>query len=76
MCGKSFCFASLVIMLSLTATTAMAGVDFGEPDGGWTYIYTGDAAAADLDGTWDHDNGSDQWDESEIGKAGRVVPVF
>jgi hypothetical protein len=36
------------------------------------YVYTGDAAAggADwtaLDGTWDHDNGSDQWDETGIG---------
>ena len=72
MCGKSFYLAFFVFVLSLTAGIAMAGIDYGDPDGGWTYIYTGDAAApgADftaLDGTWDHDNGSDQWDESEIG---------
>lgn len=39
---------------------------------GWTYTYTGDeaaygapdgtAGAESLDGTWDHDNGSDEWD--------------
>jgi len=63
---------SIFSMLLLTAGMAFGGVDYGDPDGGWTYIYTGDAAApgADytaLDGTWNHDNGSDQWDESEIG---------
>jgi hypothetical protein len=36
------------------------------------YIFTGDSAAGGaawtaLDGTWDHDNGSDQWDETGIG---------
>jgi len=72
MCKKSFYLASLVFALSLIAGTTIAGVDYGDPDGGWTYVYTGDAAApgADftaLDGTWDHDNGSDQWDGSEIG---------
>jgi len=64
---KSFHVILFVIVLSLTAGAALAGVDYGDPDGGWTYIYTGDAAAVDLDGTWDHDNGSDSWDESEIG---------
>jgi len=54
---------------------AVGGVDYAEPLGGWTYIYTGDAGApgADftaLDGTWSHDNGSDEWDETQIG-AGR-----
>ncbi|MFC1603493.1 LamG-like jellyroll fold domain-containing protein [Planctomycetota bacterium] len=72
MCGKSFCFASFVFVLSLTAGVALAGIDYGDPDGGWTYIYTGDAGASGadftaLDGTWSHDNGSDSWDESEIG---------
>jgi len=72
MCRKPFCLASLVLVLALTTSVAVAGVEFGDPDGGWTYVYTGDAAApgADftaLDGTWNHDNGSDQWDESEIG---------
>jgi hypothetical protein len=67
--------ACFVLMLSLFTCTAFGGVDYAEPFGGWTYIYTGDAGApgADftaLDGTWSHDNGSDQWDETEIG-AGR-----
>jgi hypothetical protein len=72
MCGKSSLLTFFAFMLSLTVGVAIAGVDYGDPDGGWTYIYTGDAAApgADfmaLDGTWSHDNGSDSWDESEIG---------
>jgi len=72
MCGKSFHVTLFVFVLCLTTSSALAGIDYGEPDGGWTYIYTGDAAApgADftaLDGTWNHDNGSDSWDESEIG---------
>jgi hypothetical protein len=72
MCGKLFHVTFLVFTLILISSVAFAGVDFGDPDGGWTYIYTGDAAApgADytaLDGTWTHDNGSDSWDESEIG---------
>lgn len=43
--------------------------------GAQAYVYTGDDAAGGggftaLDGTWSHDNGSDQWDETGIG-AGR-----
>jgi len=41
----------------------------------YVYTYDGDAAIAgeansfdSLDGTWDHDNGSDQWDGSVIGE--------
>lgn len=42
------------------------------PAGGWSYLYDGGSAAggADfsaLDGTWSHDDGSDEWDESAIG---------
>ncbi|MGD8499722.1 MAG: LamG domain-containing protein [Phycisphaerales bacterium] len=70
MCRRLNFLTSLILVLGLAAGVAVAGIDYGDPDGGWAYIYTGDAAAADLDGTWDHDNGSDQWDESEIG-AGR-----
>ena len=47
---------------------------FPAPPGGWTYIYWGDAAVVgpannfdSLDGTWDHNNGSDAWDGSTIG---------
>jgi hypothetical protein len=68
----SACFA---FALSLGTGVAVGGVEYAEPLGGWTYIYTGDAGApgADftaLDGTWSHDNGSDQWDETEIGTGG------
>ncbi|NIP95069.1 MAG: lamin tail domain-containing protein, partial [Akkermansiaceae bacterium] len=45
--------------------------DFFPPIDGWDYIYTGDAAAATseaaLDGTWDHNNGSDEWDGTAPG---------
>jgi len=62
---------SFLIILGIVAS-AYGGVDFPDPTGGWTYIYTGDDATAGadfdaLDGTWDHDNGSDQWDGSVIG---------
>ena len=72
MCRKLNFPACYILVLVFAAGAAVAGIDYGEPDGGWTYIYTGDAAApgADytaLDGTWNHDNGSDQWDGSEIG---------
>jgi hypothetical protein len=55
----------IIVFLVVLAMSFASGVAQG-------YTYTGDAAAggADwtaLDGTWDHDNGSDQWDESGIG---------
>jgi hypothetical protein len=60
--------------LTVLTSTAHAGVFYGEPPGGWTYIYTGDAAAPGsgtgfdaLDGLWSQDNGSDAWDGSIIG---------
>jgi hypothetical protein len=63
---KSFLWAAVVAM-SLPATTLRAGVAYSDPDGGWSYLYTGDEVAgedafASLDGTWDHENGSDAWD--------------
>ena len=69
---KLLYLASVMLVLVLSTSLAIAGVEYGEPDGGWTYIYTGDAGAAGadftaLDGTWSHDNGSDSWDESQIG---------
>ena len=58
--------------LTLTPSTVEGG--YTPPDGGWTYTFAGDAATAgpnnnfdSLDGTWDHDNGSDQWDGLGIG---------
>jgi uncharacterized repeat protein (TIGR01451 family) len=68
---KLFCLAAI---LSLFSTTAHAGVAYADPTGGWTYIYTGNAAnglaqpgGAALDNTWDNDNGSDEWDASARG---------
>jgi hypothetical protein len=57
------CFMVVV----LGAGAAVGGVAYPAPDGWWTYIYTGNTAGNTLDGTWDHDNGSDEWDGSEIG---------
>jgi len=61
--------------MGLACGVAYAGVDYPDPAGGWTYLYSGDAAAggadyAALDGTWSHDNGSDNWDETAIGAGG------
>lgn len=73
---RTLVLASLVAISAAPANTAHAvnvSVDFADPAGGWTYAYTGDAAAAGsggftaLDGTWSHDNGSDNWDGSAIG---------
>ncbi len=52
-----------------------AQTTFDPPPGGWDYAYEGDEGYyaepeegfASLDGTWSHDNGSDQWDGSGIG---------
>ncbi|MCA9230821.1 MAG: hypothetical protein KDA57_09220 [Planctomycetales bacterium] len=74
-----FTLVALASLAGLTAGTASAvnvSVDFSDPAGGWTYAYTGDASAAGsggftaLDGTWNHDNGSDAWDGSAIGSGG------
>jgi len=59
--------ACCVFVVGLASGKALAGVDYQDPAGGWTYIYTGDAGGASLDGTWDHDNGSDQYDGTTIG---------
>jgi len=61
---------------SIAATTERPECDsvYPAPAGGWTYCYTGDgdASVADLslDSTWDHNNGSDNWDGSAIGDYG------
>ena len=72
--------ACFVLALSLVAGVAVGGVEYADPLGEWTYIYTGDQDAAgdhssdttSLDGTWGHNNGSDQFDWSgnnwEIGQ--------
>jgi hypothetical protein len=67
------------ILLFGQADSATAGVLFGDPPGGWTYIYHAGAGQAQpgppdgtqgftaLDGTWSHENGSDEWDGSPNG---------
>ncbi|MCC7376345.1 MAG: hypothetical protein IT581_16930 [Verrucomicrobiales bacterium] len=65
------CFAALLLPTGLHA-----GVAYPDPAGGWSYIYGANAGedvfggGSDfdaLDGTWSHNNGSDQWDGSGIG---------
>lgn len=58
----------VVSAISLVCGTAQAVS--APPADAWHYVFEGDAAGPALDGTWDHDNGSDQWDETGIG-AGR-----
>lgn len=66
---------STLFCSGLIASSASAGVAYPNPPGGWTYIYNGDKDTAgepnsgftSLDGTWSHDNGSDQFDGSKIG---------
>ncbi|MHC4744020.1 MAG: hypothetical protein ACYS8Z_19045, partial [Planctomycetota bacterium] len=72
---KSY-YPILVLATLATCGVSRAGVAYEDPTGGWTYTYHGDSAAAGsggytaLDGTWSHDNNSDQWDGTPIG-AGR-----
>lgn len=69
-------FRGLAVVVAVSmwtvAAPGWAGVAYNPPPGGWTYTYDGDAdaGAADtaLDGTWDHDNGSDQWDGTAPGE--------
>lgn len=68
--SRSAAVLSLAFVLPVMSQEA-----FSPPEGGWDYIYEGDEANyapdgegfASLDGSWSHDNGSDQWDGSEIG---------
>ena len=56
---------------SVTSAVALLTVhrSFEPPVGGWAYVYTGDSASGAprrqnqpaLDGTWRHENGSDEW---------------
>ena len=71
-----------IALLALPADRVTAGVTFEIPTGGWTYSYEGEDADAganndfdSLDGSWDHENGSDAWDGSTIldGNPGGVM---
>jgi hypothetical protein len=69
--AMTFCAAWLL----MGALSALAQPAFPAPPGGWTYIYNGDQLQispdgldySNLDGTWTHNNGSDEFDGSQIG---------
>jgi hypothetical protein len=65
---------ALGLAVGLVAAVAQAGV-YPDPPGGWAYTYGGHAVDPSphsaLDLTWDHDNGSDQWDGSMLLGIGR-----
>src|SRR6185436_2973244 len=62
-----FCLA--ITIQSTKADSVVGSLAYPLPPGGWTYIFNGDQASTNstvgfvnLDGTWDHNNGSDSWD--------------
>src|ERR1051325_2296206 len=60
---KRFIF-SLLLLIAFPLLRA------ADPGTGWAYVFTGNMALNGpqaLDGTWDHINGSDQWDGSGLG---------
>ncbi len=63
--------AACVMVLLFILPVVLMGNVYDPPEGGWTYIYNGDLWDSDpefaLDGFWNHDNGSDAWDGTEIG---------
>ena len=65
-CLAAVCTALIVGSAGDRPTSAATNVPvYATPDGGWTYIYSGNAISnslsAALDGTWNHLNGSDAW---------------
>lgn len=78
---------AFVVVLVSSAIRADAGEVYADPDGGWAYIYDGLEAEAgadgdgftSLDGTWSHDNSSDQWDSGFItdgeNSPGGILPI-
>jgi len=67
---KRSCF--LIVCCFLLMVTPLAfGQEWGDPPGGWDGWYNDWADLAD----WNHDNGSDQWDETEpgVGAPGGVI---
>jgi hypothetical protein len=68
-------FVGLALLLPASQVFAIS-VLFSDPAGGWTYAYEGEGVAPGttagndftaLDGTWDRQNGSDEWDGSGLG---------
>ncbi|MBL9136368.1 MAG: hypothetical protein JNK85_10895 [Verrucomicrobiales bacterium] len=84
---RAFSYSWLAfLLLSLLPVRLQAGVAYPDPSGGWSYFYGADdgqdlfGGGSDfdaLDGTWSHNNGSDQWDGSAPGgtfEAGSNAP--
>lgn len=79
----------VAVSIVLGSGQLQAGELYGDPADGWAYIYHGeeaDAGDADsgftsLDGTWQHDNGSDQLDSAGafitdgVGAPGGILPI-
>ena len=73
----------LILPVYLLFITSGFSKDYLPPGGGWDYLFEGNAAASSateaLDGTWDHNNNSDQWDGTAPGTGNpggiTVVPV-
>ena len=68
---KTKYFLLIVCLLFSSVHLLKAQIIYTVPDGGWSYIYNGDVVGNNtitLDGTWSHENGSDQWDGSIIGE--------
>lgn len=63
---------ALALLLLAAPAATRAGVAYPDPEGGWDYVYGGDAAGygedefGALDGQWQHDQ-SDKWDGSAPG---------
>ena len=69
---KTSGFSTLVIVSTcILPLHAQDESTYASPPDGWIYTFDGSDNQSDgtasLDGTWSHDNGSDQWDGSEIG---------
>ncbi len=75
---KKILFLELILCATIMAAISQAGSLYQSPAGGWMYIYdglmalpgTGGGASGifdSLDGTWNRGNGSDMWDQSDIG---------
>src|SRR5438552_5430899 len=73
---KRFFCRSLILctltLLNLSLKASDPGIAYPDPPGGWNYIYRGDQVAFGtgafdaLDGTWNRNNGSSEWDGSAL----------
>jgi len=66
--------ACIVTIPGIASAPAVAGLAYSDPAGDWDYMFEGDGDAyvadgpGSLDGTWDHDIGSSDWDGSAPGE--------